>query len=155
MSINFPWSFSIEASLETTSDPPASSATQVVFDRGDKNDIDPLVQPFELLSETATDSESSSRHLCKKLIFLLSPCLPAVHVSSGLNGRGRYLDYVQQYGFSHLVLKLVRFCSDSGKQKELVETYNASLQGNGEAGGFTEMMITAQLKASWTRGWGL
>ncbi|XWS46496.1 hypothetical protein CRYUN_Cryun14cG0072200 [Craigia yunnanensis] len=51
----------IEASLETASDPPASSAAQVVSDHGDTNDIDLLVQPFELLS--TTDSESSSRYL--------------------------------------------------------------------------------------------
>ncbi|KAK8702308.1 hypothetical protein V6N13_020669 [Hibiscus sabdariffa] len=56
-----------------------SAALQVIFDRGDKTDIDPPVQPFELLSATATDSESSSRHLGKKFIFLLSPCLPAVY----------------------------------------------------------------------------
>ncbi|XP_039012133.1 uncharacterized protein LOC120141278, partial [Hibiscus syriacus] len=32
---------------------------------------------------------------------------------------------------SHLVLDLARLCRDSQKQKELIETYNASLQGNG------------------------
>ncbi|XVF22013.1 hypothetical protein REPUB_Repub12eG0138000 [Reevesia pubescens] len=54
-------SMAIEGSLGTTSDPPASSTTQVVSDHGEINDIDPLVQPFELLS--TTDSESSSRYL--------------------------------------------------------------------------------------------
>ncbi|XP_022757749.1 E3 ubiquitin-protein ligase ZNF598-like isoform X2 [Durio zibethinus] len=54
-------SMAIEASLVTASDPPASSTMQVVSDHGDINDVDPLVQPFELLS--TTDSESSSRYL--------------------------------------------------------------------------------------------
>lgn len=42
----------------------------------------------------------------------------------------RYLDFVQQFGLSHLVLELARLCPDPQKQKELVETYNASLQIN-------------------------
>lgn len=53
-------SMAIEASLGTASDPPAASTAHVVSDHGDTNDIDPLVQPFELLS--TTDSESSSRY---------------------------------------------------------------------------------------------
>ncbi|KAG6699911.1 hypothetical protein I3842_08G085300 [Carya illinoinensis] len=43
---------------------------------------------------------------------------------------GRYLDYVRQFGLSHLVPELARLCPDAQKQKELVETYNASLQSN-------------------------
>ncbi|TYI00251.1 hypothetical protein ES332_A11G120400v1 [Gossypium tomentosum] len=54
-------SMAIEASLDTASDPPASSFTQADSDCGDINDIYPLVQPFELLS--ATVCESSSRYL--------------------------------------------------------------------------------------------
>lgn len=42
---------------------------------------------------------------------------------------GEYLDYVQQFGLSHLVLELARLCPDARKQKELVESYN-SLQRN-------------------------
>lgn len=41
-----------------------------------------------------------------------------------------YLDYVQQFGLSHLVLELARLCPDPRKQKELVESYNAGLKGN-------------------------
>ncbi|XP_019441267.1 PREDICTED: zinc finger protein 598-like [Lupinus angustifolius] len=41
-----------------------------------------------------------------------------------------YLDYVQQFGLSHLVHELARLCPDVQKQKELVECYNASLQKN-------------------------
>ncbi|KAK8688346.1 hypothetical protein V6N13_087115 [Hibiscus sabdariffa] len=58
---NYQLPMTIEASLETASDPTVSSTMQTVSDHGDRNDIDPLVQPFELLS--ATDSESSSRYL--------------------------------------------------------------------------------------------
>lgn len=43
---------------------------------------------------------------------------------------GTYLDYVQQFGLSHLVLELARLCPDPQKQKELVDSYNASLQRN-------------------------
>lgn len=43
---------------------------------------------------------------------------------------GAYLEYVQQFGLSHLVLELARLCPDSQRQKELVEAYNASLQRN-------------------------
>ncbi|KAK6260389.1 hypothetical protein SCA6_014863 [Theobroma cacao] len=49
----------------------------------------------------------------------------------GLTDSGRYLDYVKQYGLSHLVLELARLCPDAQKQKELIETYNASSQSNG------------------------
>lgn len=49
-----------------------------------------------------------------------------------------YLDCVQQFGLSHLVLELARLCPDARKQKELVDIYNASLhndviQENGRA----------------------
>lgn len=43
----------------------------------------------------------------------------------------RYLELVQQYGLSHLVLELARLCPDTHKQKELIETYNA-LQSNNQ-----------------------
>ncbi|KAG8477582.1 hypothetical protein CXB51_030664 [Gossypium anomalum] len=48
----------------------------------------------------------------------------------GLISTGRYFDYVQQYGLSHLVLELARLYPDAQKQKELIETYNAGLRGN-------------------------
>ncbi|XP_027349925.1 E3 ubiquitin-protein ligase ZNF598 isoform X2 [Abrus precatorius] len=43
---------------------------------------------------------------------------------------GTYLDYVQQFGLSHLVLELARLCPDTQKQKELIDAYNTSLQKN-------------------------
>ncbi|KAG5231627.1 zinc finger family protein [Salix suchowensis] len=48
----------------------------------------------------------------------------------GSIGTGEYLDYVQQFGLSHLIPELARLCPDSQKQKELVDTYNASLRSN-------------------------
>ena len=48
----------------------------------------------------------------------------------GKIGTGTFLDYVQQFGLSHLVLELARLCPDAWKQKELVESYNASFQRN-------------------------
>ncbi|XP_028771003.1 E3 ubiquitin-protein ligase hel2 [Neltuma alba] len=46
----------------------------------------------------------------------------------GIIDTGTYLDYVQQFGLSHLVLELARLCPDPQKRKELVDSYNASLQ---------------------------
>ncbi|KAF9688210.1 hypothetical protein SADUNF_Sadunf02G0173500 [Salix dunnii] len=43
-----------------------------------------------------------------------------------------YLDYVQQFGLSSLIPELARLCPDARKQKELVETYNASLRSSGK-----------------------
>ncbi|KAL5795804.1 hypothetical protein ACOSQ2_000624 [Xanthoceras sorbifolium] len=48
----------------------------------------------------------------------------------GLIDTKRYLECVRQYGLSHLVVDLARLCPDAQKQKELIETYNASLKGN-------------------------
>lgn len=48
----------------------------------------------------------------------------------GLIDTGRYLDYVRQFGLSHLVLEMARLCPDVQKQKDLVETHNASLRNN-------------------------
>ncbi|GMY17132.1 E3 ubiquitin-protein ligase HEL2-like [Fagus crenata] len=48
----------------------------------------------------------------------------------GLIDTRRYLDYVQQFGLSHLVVDMARLCPDVQKQKELVEIYNASLRSN-------------------------
>ncbi|KAI4301570.1 hypothetical protein L6164_034835 [Bauhinia variegata] len=41
-----------------------------------------------------------------------------------------YLDYVEQFGLSHLVLDLARLCPDPLKQKELIDSYNARMQRN-------------------------
>ncbi|OIW13448.1 hypothetical protein TanjilG_05338 [Lupinus angustifolius] len=41
-----------------------------------------------------------------------------------------YLDYVQQFGLSHLVLEMARLCPDPQKQQELIESNNTSLQRN-------------------------
>lgn len=46
----------------------------------------------------------------------------------GIIDTGTYLDYVQQFGLSHLVIELARLCPDPQKQKELIDSHNASLQ---------------------------
>jgi hypothetical protein len=48
----------------------------------------------------------------------------------GLIDTGRYLYYVRQFGLSHLIPEMARLCPDPQKQKDLVETYNTSLQSN-------------------------
>ncbi|PPR93398.1 hypothetical protein GOBAR_AA27282 [Gossypium barbadense] len=238
-------SMAIEASLDTASDPPASSFTQADSDCGDINDIYPLVQPFELLSATVCESYSrylqalgrgsrgaplqgtsfpplstpasssqqtpkhssdglpintmavhlrrqknastnvlssaqewpKTRHRLLQAASRSSQVAPTTNVaaatslgnnngfpqlssassthahiqvqfqptttdilkasgspmsggSTSLISTGRYFDYVQQYGLSHLVLELARLFPDAQKQKELIETYNAGLRGN-------------------------
>ncbi|GLU07186.1 hypothetical protein SLE2022_241530 [Rubroshorea leprosula] len=49
----------------------------------------------------------------------------------GLIDTGKYLNYVNQYELSHLLLELARLCPDAQKQRELIETYNASMRSNG------------------------
>ncbi|GLT50573.1 hypothetical protein SLA2020_240510 [Shorea laevis] len=49
----------------------------------------------------------------------------------GLIDTGKYFDYVQQYGLSHLLLELARLCPDVHKQRELIETHNASMRSDG------------------------
>ncbi|CAE6080248.1 unnamed protein product [Arabidopsis arenosa] len=39
-----------------------------------------------------------------------------------------YLEYVKGYGLSHLVIDLARLCPDPKRQKELIDTHNASLR---------------------------
>ncbi|KAF5203902.1 E3 ubiquitin-protein ligase hel2 [Thalictrum thalictroides] len=48
----------------------------------------------------------------------------------GVIGSGEYLSYVQQFGLSHLVFELASLCPDPKKQRELLETYNASVRGD-------------------------
>ncbi|KAF3436593.1 hypothetical protein FNV43_RR23685 [Rhamnella rubrinervis] len=52
----------------------------------------------------------------------------------GILDTKRYLDFVRDFGLSHLVLDLARLCPDPKKQKELIETYNTSLRSNVEDG---------------------
>lgn len=46
----------------------------------------------------------------------------------GVIDAGEYLSYVQQFGLSHLVLELARLCPDPRKQRDLLDTYNASVR---------------------------
>ncbi|XP_044492863.1 E3 ubiquitin-protein ligase ZNF598-like [Mangifera indica] len=56
----------------------------------------------------------------------------------GLIDTKRYLENVQEYDLSHLVLELASLLPDAQKQRELVETYNASLlASDGQENGLT------------------
>lgn len=50
----------------------------------------------------------------------------------GLIDSETYVDYVKQYNLSHLLLELARLCPDPQKQRELIETYNASMRSNSQ-----------------------
>lgn len=66
----------------------------------------------------------------------------------GLIGTPEYLAYVQQFGLSHLVLDLAKLCPNPQKQKELIETYNASLRSivSHESGGSVRAKDTKHSK---------
>lgn len=49
----------------------------------------------------------------------------------GLINARTYLEYVKGYGLSHLVIDLAKLCPDPERQKELIDTHNASLSGEG------------------------
>ncbi|KAK8650632.1 hypothetical protein V6N13_140264 [Hibiscus sabdariffa] len=101
-------SMAIEASLGTANVPSASSPVQAVSTRGDTNDIDPLVQPFELLS--TTDSESSSTY--RRALGVGSgvapfqessfPPLPMVPGTSGQNSKHSSENNIKE---AHLLCK--------------------------------------------------
>ncbi|KAI6672619.1 hypothetical protein NL676_000525 [Syzygium grande] len=60
----------------------------------------------------------------------------SAHYRQGSIDTGIYLDYVQNFGLSHLILDLARLCPDTEKQRELIETHNARMRrsGVGESG---------------------
>ncbi|KAF6154970.1 hypothetical protein GIB67_018407 [Kingdonia uniflora] len=45
----------------------------------------------------------------------------------GVIGTVEYLSYIQQFGLTHLVFDLASLCPDPQKQRELIETYNVSV----------------------------
>ncbi|CAN1762603.1 E3 ubiquitin-protein ligase hel2 [Linum perenne] len=75
----------------------------------------------------------------------------------GSIGTQRYLDNVRQFGLSHLVLELARLCPDPLKQKEMVDTYNASLGSNGrqEKGGGLGIAHLQESKGATKKGKGI
>ncbi|PON43210.1 zinc finger protein [Parasponia andersonii] len=52
----------------------------------------------------------------------------------GLIDSARYLSFVREFCLLHLVLDLARLCPDPQKQRELIETYNASVRSNIDEG---------------------
>ncbi|CAN1292859.1 E3 ubiquitin-protein ligase ZNF598 [Linum perenne] len=75
----------------------------------------------------------------------------------GSIGTQRYLDNVRQFGLSHLVLELARLCPDPLKQKEMVDTYNASLGSNDrqEKGGGLGITHLQESKGATKKGKGI
>lgn len=55
----------------------------------------------------------------------------SAHYRQGSIDAEMYLDYVQHFSLSHLILDLARLCPDPEKQKELLETYNSGARKNG------------------------
>ncbi|CAM8894382.1 unnamed protein product [Rhodiola kirilowii] len=50
----------------------------------------------------------------------------------GSIGTEKYLEYVEDFGLSHLVLDLARLCPDAQKQRELLDIHNANMRGHGK-----------------------
>ncbi|KAL5712651.1 RING-type E3 ubiquitin transferase [Ranunculus cassubicifolius] len=65
----------------------------------------------------------------------------------GVIGAGEYLSYIEQFGLSHLVLDLARLCTDPWKQRELLETYNASVRSDRESNELVTSSSSSKSKA--------
>ncbi|EOA23160.1 hypothetical protein CARUB_v10016703mg [Capsella rubella] len=83
------------------------------------------------------DVQSANKSLIEKIRSALGHdedvFMAFKHVSGqyrqGLIDARTYLEYVNGYGLSHLVIDLASLCPDPNRQKELIDTHNASLSG--------------------------
>ena len=66
------------------------------------------------------------------LLNLMKTNTPLLKTYLGIISTTIYQAYVQQFGLLHLDLELARFCPDTKKHKELLETYNACVWRNGQ-----------------------
>lgn len=96
------------------------------------------VPPSNQVSLNVKDVQTANKSLVEKMRAALEYDEDKYASFKDISGQYRqgsidtekYLYYVRLYGLSHLVIELARLCPDSQKQKELVDTYNASLRGN-------------------------
>ncbi|XP_057964003.1 uncharacterized protein LOC131155097 [Malania oleifera] len=110
----------------SNSDFPPMSATQIQKSSNIKN------QALPSMEDVHTANKSLVERMRAALEFDQEKYAAFRNISAeyrqGSMDTGTYLAYVQEYGLTHLIYDLARLLPDSEKQKELIETYNASLQ---------------------------
>ncbi|XP_010512608.1 PREDICTED: E3 ubiquitin-protein ligase hel2 isoform X2 [Camelina sativa] len=86
------------------------------------------------------DVQSANKSLIEKMrsalghdedVFMAFKTVSGQYRQGSIDAR-TYLEYVNGYGLSHLVIDLARLCPDPRRQKELIDTHNASLE-NGQS----------------------
>ncbi|OVA16675.1 zinc finger protein [Macleaya cordata] len=99
-----------------------------------KDKLSTSKQPLEKVEDVHTANKSLVERIRAALEFDENKYTAFKEISSefrlGVIDTGEYLSYVQQFGLSHLVLELARLCPDTLKQRELINTYNASVRGD-------------------------
>lgn len=88
------------------------------------------------------DVHTANKSLVEKIRMALEFDQDRYSVFKDISGQYRqglldtkgYLDFVEEFGLSHLVLDLARLCPDTQKQKELIQTYNTRVHNNVEDG---------------------
>ncbi|ESQ43850.1 hypothetical protein EUTSA_v10005791mg [Eutrema salsugineum] len=97
-------------------------------------------------SQPPPDVQSANKSLIEKMRSALGHDEELFMTFKDVSGQYRqglidartYLEYVKGYGLSHLVIDLARLCPDPKRQKELIDTHNASsskddTKANGQA----------------------
>ncbi|KAL1216223.1 hypothetical protein V5N11_018674 [Cardamine amara subsp. amara] len=110
--------------------PPVSSA--VVPNRKTSS----TVTQGSLNTRPPPDVQSANKSLIEKMRSALGHDEDLFKAFKDVSGQYRqgsidarsYLEYVQGYGLSHLVIDLARLCPDPKRQKELIDTHSASLR---------------------------
>ncbi|EOA26652.1 hypothetical protein CARUB_v10022713mg [Capsella rubella] len=90
-----------------------------------------------LVAQGVSDVQSDNKSLVEKVRASLGHDEELFMAFKGTSGKYRhgsidartYLEYVNGYGLSHLILDLARLCPDPQRQKELIDTHNACLGG--------------------------
>ncbi|XP_038897973.1 E3 ubiquitin-protein ligase HEL2 [Benincasa hispida] len=119
----------------------APSLTDIAYTEPSVNEFPPVstVQAWKAPSSSQSsmnmeDVQTANKSLVEKIRAALDFDQDRYAIFKDISAQYRqgqidtemYLDCVQQFGLSHLLLELARLCPDPQKQKELVETYNAS-----------------------------
>lgn len=131
--------------------PPVSSA--VVQNRRTQ----PTITQGSSNTQPPPDVQSANKSLVEKMrsalghdedVFMAFKNVSGQYRQGSIDARS-YLEYVNGYGLSHLVVDLARLCPDPKRQKELIDTHNASLREEGtKENGQASAQSSSQAKES-------
>ncbi|CAH2063110.1 unnamed protein product [Thlaspi arvense] len=125
------------SSLQPSDFPPVSSAvvqnrkTSSTITQGSSN------------SQPPPDVQSANKSLVEKMrsalghdeeLFMSFKDVSGQYRQGSIDAKN-YLEYVKGYGLSHLVIDLATLCPDPKRQKELIDTHNASLRNDTKENG--------------------